>query len=268
MIIGLYQNNPDFGRTEDNVEKAVEDLFRVDADLIVMPELFNTGYQFISRQEVKGLAEKIPSGPTCRSMRDLARQHDSFIVFGMAEKDGDKIYNSAVLMGPGGFIGKYRKTHLFAEEKEIFDPGNTGFHVFDIKMARIGIMICFDWWFPEAARGLALLGADIICHPANLVLPHCQQAMLTRSLENGVFTATANRVGTESRRDGETLTFTGGSQLVDNFGCLMARLDTDNVGIITEEIDVRKARDKKITAQNDLFRDRRPEFYTVLVQKP
>jgi predicted amidohydrolase len=215
---------------------------------------------------VKTLAEKIPSGPTCRVLFDLVHSKNMFLVFGLAERDGTGIYNSAAVIGPDGFVGKYRKTHLFAEEKGLFDPGDTGLQVFDIKMARIGIMICFDWWFPEAARVLALLGADVICHPANLVLPYCQQAMLTRALENGVFTVTANRVGTESRGGKVALTFTGGSQVVDNLGHMIAKLDTGKTGVAIAEIDVEKARDKKITAQDDRFKDRRPEFYGILAR--
>ncbi len=147
MRIGVYQNHPEFGETQANVAKAVQDLSSVDAQLVVLPELFNTGYQFVSMQEMDSLAEGIPSGDTCRAMISLARDRDMFLVFGLAEKDGTRFYNSAVLVGPDGFIGKYRKTHLFFEEKDFFSPGNTGFNVYDIGLARVGIMICFDWWF-------------------------------------------------------------------------------------------------------------------------
>ena len=190
---------------------------------MVLPELFNTGYQFISREEARDLAEKVPSGRTCKAMTDLARSGNMILVFGLAERDKDRIYNSAAIVGPEGYMGVYRKTHLFAEEKLFFEPGDTGFQVFDTGSARVGIMICFDWWFPESARSLALKGADIICHPANLVLPDCQQAMVTRSLENGVFSATANRIGTESRGGKRPLSFTGKSQILDHRGelCLL-----------------------------------------------
>jgi predicted amidohydrolase len=263
MKIGLYQNKPVFGQIEANVKQAVEDLSRIDADLMVLPELFSSGYQFVSRQEVDSLAEEIPFGSTCQVMKDLARQGDMFIVFGMAEKDGGHLYNSAVLMGPDGCVGKYRKTHLFDAEQDLFEPGDTGLKVFDIKMARVGIMICFDWWFPESARTLALLGSDIICHPSNLVLPYCQQAMLTRSLENGVFSVTVNRVGAESRGGKPQLTFTGGSQIVDTSGQMIKKLSRVKPGLEIVEIEPEKARDKKINARNDRFKDRRPEFYEI-----
>jgi predicted amidohydrolase len=266
MRVGIYQNNPVFGKTEANVEQALQDVSSVNADIMVLPELFNTGYQFVSSQEAEVLAEEIPSGNTCQAMISLARATDMYLVFGLAEWDKKQIYNSAVVVGPEGFVGRYRKTHLFEEEKDFFAPGDTGFQVFDIGLARIGVMICFDWWFPESARALALLGADIICHPANLVLPQCQKAMVTRSLENGVFTVTANRVGTESRGGKNPLIFTGESQIVDNCGEILAKLGKDETGIALTEIDPAQARDKTITARNDRFIDRRPEFYTPLTE--
>ncbi|MBW2084273.1 MAG: acyltransferase, partial [Deltaproteobacteria bacterium] len=109
MIVGLYQSSPTFGDVKRNVGDAIEALSRASMDLVVLPELFNTGYQFISREEVASLAEEIPNGFTCRSMIDLARKKKIHIVFGMAERDNDKLYNSAVLVGPNGFIGGYRK---------------------------------------------------------------------------------------------------------------------------------------------------------------
>jgi predicted amidohydrolase len=265
MRIGVYQNNPEFGQVEKNVLRAVIELSAADADMIVMPELFNTGYQFVSREEAFDLAEEIPSGRTCEVLSDVASLGKLYLVFGIAERHGDKLFNSAAVMGPDGFIGVYRKSHLFYEEKNIFDPGDTGFRVFDIGIARLGVMICFDWWFPEAARSLALQGADIICHPANLILPDCQKAMVTRSLENGVFSATANRIGSEARGGKDALMFTGESQILDNRGTVLANMKRDNIGISIVDIDINKARDKSITTMNDRFKDRRPELYNNIV---
>jgi predicted amidohydrolase len=267
MKIGVYQNNPLFGEVDHNIEQAIQTLTGLEADLIVFPELFNTGYQFISKEEAQELAEEIPSGKTCQTMIHLAREKEAFLVFGMAERDGDHIYNGSAVVGPEGFIGKYRKTHLFAEEKDCFDPGNSGFRVFDLGFAKIGVMICFDWWFPESARVLALGGADIICHPANLVLSQCQQAMTTRSLENGVFSATANRVGSEARGGKSPLIFTGKSQILDCGGNVLTRLAEAEPGVSAVEIDVLQAREKKLTAQNDRFADRRPECYSAISER-
>ncbi|MEE4351686.1 MAG: nitrilase-related carbon-nitrogen hydrolase [Desulfatiglans sp.] len=266
MRIGAYQTNPLFGEVKKNVIEAVEDLSQADADLVVLPELFNTGYQFVSVDEVADLAEEIPSGRTCQAMMSLARDRDLSLVFGLAEKDNGRFFNSAAIVGPAGFVGKYRKTHLFDEEKDFFSPGDTGFRVFEIDQAVIGVMICFDWWFPESARSLALLGADIICHPANLVLPQCQQAMLTRSLENGVFTITANRVGSESRGGKARLLFTGQSQIVDRFGKRLARLSEEQTGLAVTTVSPEEARNKGIARRNDRFADRRPRFYQPLVR--
>ncbi len=267
MKIGVYQNNPIFGEVDHNIDQVIQALNGLETDLMVLPELFNTGYQFISREEVQTLAEEIPFGKTCQAMIDLAKAKRIFLVFGIAEKDRDLVYNGAAVVGPEGFIGKYRKTHLFAEEKHCFDPGDSGFQVFDLELAKIGVMICFDWWFPESARVLALAGADIICHPANLVLSQCQQAMTTRSLENGVFSATANRVGREARGGKPPLIFTGKSQILDCGGRVLSRLTEAEPGISVVDIDILQARDKKITAQNDRFLDRRPEFYKVLSER-
>lgn len=264
MKIGAYQNNPEFGHVENNVQQAVIALQGTDADLLVLPEMFNTGYQFVSKEEAFELAEEIPTGYTCRAMIDLARTRDMHLVFGIAERDGKRLFNSAAIVGPKGFIGRYRKTHLFYEEKHFFEPGDTGFRVFDIGIARLGVMICFDWWFPEAARCLALSGADIICHPANLVLYGCHRAMVTRSLENGVFSITANRTGSEARGGKDPQVFTGESQILDNMGNLLAGMKRDNTGVAVADIDVHRARDKSITPLNDRFKDRRPDLYGAL----
>jgi 5-aminopentanamidase len=261
MKIGAYQNNPEFGQLEKNVLHAVMELNAVDADIVVLPELFSTGYQFVSREEAFDLAEEVPGGKTCAVLHDIAKERNMHLVFGIAERDGDKVFNSAAVIGSEGFIGVYRKSHLFYEEKNIFDPGDTGFNVFDIGTARLGVMICFDWWFPEAARSLALQGADIICHPANLVLLGCHKAMVTRSLENGVFSITANRIGSEARGGKDRLVFTGESQILDNRGNHLAGMKKDDTGIVIVDVDVTKARDKSITNTNDRFKDRRPELY-------
>lgn len=261
MHIGVYQNNPLFGEVNKNIDKAINNINTVKADLIVLPELFTTGYQFTSIEEVFDLAEEVPSGPACTRLIEYASRKNIFLVFGIAEKQGDNLYNSAALIGPEGFIGKYRKSHLFFEETLFFTPGDTGLNVYDIGIARLGIMICFDWWFPEAARTLALKGADIICHPANLVLQSCQTSMVTRSLENAVYSVTANRVGSEARGGKKELVFTGESQILAPDGNRLLKLSKKEEEIAVVEIDVKKARDKSITSFNDRFKDRRPELY-------
>jgi predicted amidohydrolase len=266
MRIGVYQSYPKFGDVDSNIEQVFEDLPGGSADLWVLPELFNTGYQFVSEEEVAALAEEIPGGRTCQAMINLAARLGAFLVFGMAEKAQNRCYNSAAVVGPEGFIGVYRKIHLFSEEKKFFNPGDADFRVFDVGQARLGVMICFDWLFPESARILSLLGADIICHPSNLVLPHCQKAMVTRSLENGVYTATANRIGTEARGGKEALCFTGKSQILDPGGQILTHLSDKEKGWTVAEIDVGRARNKKITPYNDRLGDRRPNHYARLCE--
>lgn len=261
LKVGVCQMKPEFGNVKENVRKATELISSVDAELVVLPELFNTGYQFISMDEVKELSEPVPDGYTCQEMISISEKKNIYLVFGISERFQDRFFNSAVITGPQGFIGVYRKSHLFLDEKDFFTPGDTGFRVFELPKCRVGIMICFDWWFPESARTLALMGADIICHPANLVLPQCQMAMITRSLENAVYTVTSNRIGTEQRGDKKPLTYTGKSQVVDPEGNLLVRMKEDEEAVSVVEIDVSRARNKMITPKNHRFHDRRPHLY-------
>ena len=183
-----------------------------------------------------------------------------FVVSGFAEKAENRIYNSAVLIGPKGLIHIYRKIQLFFKEKEIFEPGNIPLQIHEVKGIKLGMMICFDWIFPEVSRTLALQGADLICHPANLVLSYCQEAMKTRCLENGIFAITANRIGADQRPHG-TLKFTGNSQIVAPKGDLIYRARSQREEIYISEIDPSQSRDKNMTELNNLFADRRPAFY-------
>ena len=232
----------------------------VEADLYVLPELFNTGYNFIDESEVRSLAEP-PEGSTYLLMQEWSKKRKSHIVYGFAER-GDKIYNSSALLGPEGLIGLYRKVHLFDRENILFAPGNLGFPVFDLPFGKVGMMICFDWIYPESARSLALQGAQLITHPANLVLPHCPDAMVTRCLENKVFAATANRVG-EENRGGFHLHFIGTSEIVSTNGSILRRLGTTESSISVEEIDLSMANQKNINQFNDVLKGRRLEQYSL-----
>ncbi len=265
MRVGFYQFNPEFGRVHQNVTRVIDALQDVRADIIVLPELPFTGYLFRNRRELALLAEEIPRSETLDALATLCRRRDFFVVTGFAEKDGDRLFNSAVLVGPGGVLYVYRKLHLFNTEKECFDPGDTPLEAVRVRDARVGMMVCYDWRFPEVARVLTLKGAQLICQPANLVLPWCQQTMLTRSLENNVFSVTANRHGTERRPHGE-LTFTGQSQIVDPRGNRLCRAPINTDALCVKDIDIAQADEKKMTPQNDLLSDRRPEFYGELAK--
>ncbi len=260
MRTGFLQYDVVFGDKEANQRKILSLIGGERFDLLVLPELALTGYFMPSRAKTGELAEEFASGKTFEFFGNVARRQDSAIVFGFAERAGDKVYNSAALVCPDGTAYLYRKTHLFDLEKQWFDPGDTGFRVFEFRGARIGIMICFDWLFPESARTLMLRGADIICHPSNLVLPYCQDAMITRCLENRVFAITCNRTGME-RHGNETLTFTGRSQIVGPRGEVLAGSDGTSEKLVLHDLDPAVARDKTVTAHNDLLDDRRNDFY-------
>lgn len=263
MQLGLYQFNPEWGNIKGNLATILNKLNSFDkVDLWVLPELCTTGYQFKSRRELQSLAEEFPNGQTSEAMMALTKKQQNAVVIGVAEKVDEKLYNSAAIFEKGEFKGIYRKIHLFYKEKDVFDSGNEPPRVYDIMGAKIGAMICFDWIFPEISRALALKGAELLVHPANLVLPYCQAAMITRSIENHVFTATANRIGTEDRY-GEKLTFTGMSQVTDFKGTQLGRLKADEENVLVLEIDTALAKNKKITNRNDLFRDRQTDLYNL-----
>lgn len=260
MLVGYAQIKPIFGSKEKNLERALKLLEAgsdLGVDLIVLPELFNTGYAFRDRKELEKMSETIPDGLTSQKLMAFAEEKGLYICAGISECHRKNFYNSAILVGPSGPRGLYRKAHLFAEEKRWFEPGNTGFRVFSVKGTRVGIIICFDWFFPESVRTLALRGAEVICHPANLVLPYCQTAMLGTAIQNKVFIITANRIGTE-----RGLRFTGGSQIIGPDMRVLARSGALSEDLKAVDVDPADARNKHITELNDLFEDRRPWLYS------
>ncbi len=267
MRLILYQSCPRLGEVEANLEtvKAVVD--QAAFDLLVLPELFATGYYFHCMEQVAQLSEQIPGGPVTHFLIDLAHRKQAFICAGLIERDGDRFYNCAVLAGPEGLVGRYRKLHLFNEEKLWFTPGDAPPQVYDLGLAQVGMIICFDWRYPETARLLALQGAQLLLHPANLVQPYCQDAMVTRCLENRVFAVTANRVGTDAKPDGANITFTGRSQVVDPEGNVVARASNDETAVLTVDIDPRLADDKQVNEYNHLLNDRRPAYYRLLTKE-
>jgi 5-aminopentanamidase len=258
MRVAVVQTTPTFGEVQKNVDDALTLMDTVSADLYILPELFNTGYNFVDEGEARSLAESVDNS-TLRTMSEWTRNHACYIVYGFAER-ADKIYNSAALLGPEGLIGLYRKVHLFDRENLFFAPGNLGFPVFNLPFGRIGIMICFDWIYPESVRSLALKGAQLIAHPANLVLPHCPDAMVTRCLENRVFTATADRVG-EENRGGVDLKFIGTSEIVAPNGRILCRLGVHEPAISVVDVDFTLADNKQINEYNHLLKGRRPDQY-------
>ncbi len=251
MRVGFVQMNSRLLDVESNIDKAVRLVGRNRADLLVLPELFNSGYNFRTRQEVAGVAERIPRGRTTQALMDFSKGDGTTVVAGIAERKGQNYYNSAIVVKDGRYLGTYRKVHLFYNEKKFFEPG-TELKVF----GRVGVMVCFDWYFPESARSLMLKGAEIIAHPSNLVLPHCPESMKIRALENKVYTVTADRVGVE-----RGLRFVGQSEIVNPRGEVVYRASATKEECVVRTIDLAMARNKAVTPKNNLLRDRVPEVY-------
>lgn len=266
MKIGYLQLKPQFGRIKDNVKAAKSLMSKVTDATLVLPELFNTGYLFRNIDEIKELSESAVSGYTVTELKKVAKKQRLNLVFGIAEKKARQYFNTSVLITATGKVETYQKLHLFDREKLFFKPGTKVLKIYNLPETKIGMMVCFDWIFPEVTRVLALQGARVICHPSNLVLPYCQDAMKTRSIENRVFTITANRIGTE-KRGSVSMTFTGKSQVVNPAGEVIASSGERSESLKVVEIDPAEAGDKKATPNNDIFEDRRVAFYKPLLRK-
>ncbi len=258
--VGYFQFHPCFGDLDANRQTVEKALIPVEADLMVLPELPFTGYTFRNRRELAALAEDPGRSDSVDLLADICRRNRMYIVSGFAEKSGAGIFNSSLLVGPRGLIRIYRKIHLFNEEKRYFDPGDLPLKINTVRGVKVGMMICFDWVFPEVTRTLTLKGMQLLCHPSNLVLNFCQKSMTTRCLENGVFAVTTNRFGLE-KRPHTSLKFTGGSQVVGPRGQVLARAPAQRRQVQVVEIDPTESKAKSLTPRNHLLRDRRPEFY-------
>ena len=232
--------------------------------VLVLPELAFSGYDFPSQDALARLAEPFEGGPTRELLTTLAAQTGLVLVAGYAEREVGALYNSAMAVSPDGLARNYRKLHLFNRETTLFDKGNLPPRAFDTPFGRIGMMVCFDWFFPEVMRCLALDGALLIAHPSNLVLPWCQRAMFTRCLENRVYSITANRIGTETLA-GRSLTFTGASQVMSTKGETLIHAPVDAPDTCMTCIDLSEAASKQLNEYNNLFSDRRTEYFGPLV---
>lgn len=258
----LLQYAPAFGHKRENLDRTAAFLARErHLDLLVLPELFATGYLFASAREADQAAEDLPNGETGRALADWARRLGGVVVGGLVERHAGRLYNSAAVFSPDGFLGVYRKVHLFGEETRCFAPGDRGFPVWETGRFRLGVMICYDWRFPEACRTLALAGAEIVAHPSNFVMQDAPRAMPVRALENRVFTITADRTGADRRPPRAPLVFAGQSLVAAPDGAVLATVPPGEERLAVVEIDPNRAREKRIGASNDAFADRRPEAY-------
>ncbi|MFB0487910.1 N-carbamoylputrescine amidase [Methylobacterium sp. OAE515] len=267
--VSCIQFEPIFGAIDANMARA-SDLVRAAAAagsrLIVLPELASTGYVFESAAEAAALAEPVPDGPTTRAWVALAAELGVHIVAGIAESAGDTLYNAAVIVGPEGYIGTYRKAHLWDQENVFFARGDLGFPVFDTALGKVGVAICYDGWFPETFRQLALGGAEIVCIPTNWVpmpdQPEGEAAMantLHRAAAhtNGLFIACADRVGIERGQP-----FEGQSLIIGPKGWPLAGpASRDRTETLSALVDLDAAGRKDLNAFNSLLRDRRTDIY-------
>jgi predicted amidohydrolase len=268
--VAVAQIEPRLMEKERNLAACLarlEEAAAAGASLLVLPECAVPGYMFSSAAEALPYAEEIP-GPSTEAFEDACRRLDAHVVCGLLEREGEHLYNAAVLVGPDGLVGSYRKTHLpFLGVDRFTVPGDV-LPVYDTPLGRIGLEICYDLRFPEATRTLALSGADIVAHPTAFpVAARIQTELITvaRAAENRIFLLTANRVGRE--RTGE---FCGWSQIVDPFGVRLAEAGPTEEVLLVAEIDVERARDKDYVIPGEyelyLFGDRRPELYRTLVE--
>ena len=229
------------------------------AKLIVTPEMATTAYCWATRDEVASDVEPVP-GPTTRRFAEIAADHDCLIVVGLAEVDPVTgiYYNSAVLIGPEGPVGLYRKTHAYISEPKWAKDGDLGLPVFETPIGRIAMTVCMDACYPETARVPALAGADVICFPTNWLSEKSPSpSWMARAAENGVYLIAANRYGLE-----RGVQFSGGSAVIDPDGSVQSVLDTGD-GIVWGWIDPARARDKRPLPDRpeDLIADRRPDAY-------
>ena len=268
--VACLQMEPVVGEKDRNVRRSLEMIAEAadnGAKLLVLPELCNSGYVFNSRDEAFALSEPIPEGPTTKAWMEIAKARDLYIVAGITEREGDSLYNSSVVVGPSGYIGTFRKVHLWNEENLFFERGNLGFPVFSTPIGRIGTFICYDGWFPESYRLCALQGADIICIPTNWVPIPGQdpkrEAManilvMGSAHSNSVFVAAADRVGTERGQP-----FVGQSLIASYTGWPVAGpASAKDEEIIYADVNLADARRKRNWNEyNQVLRDRRSDVY-------
>lgn len=270
IVVASIQFQPQFGAVDANLD-AMERLIRSaagqSAQLIVLPELADSGYVFESVSELAAIADTVPGGKSAQRLIALAVELGVHIVCGLAECDGDLHFNTALLCGPDGYVGKYRKLHLWNREHLFFQPGDLGLPVFDTTIGRLGLAICYDGWFPETFRALAVNGAQLVGVPTNWV-PMAGQApgdepiantlLKAAAHSNGIYIAAADRIGTERNQP-----FIGQSLIVGPNGLALAGpasphdqaiiLATANLGSIESF--------RTLNQYNNVLGDRREDVY-------
>jgi len=268
--VACVQFEPVIGNVAGNLasmERRIRAAHADGASVIVLPELADSGYVFNDLAEVGRLASPIPDGRSAERLTALARELGVHIVSGLAERDGETFYNSAIICGPEGYVGKFRKLHLWNREKLFFKPGDLGLPVFDTAVGKIGIAICYDGWFPEIFRQMTLKGAELVCIPTNWVpIPGQDRSMepmanilhKAAAHSNAIYIACADRIGVERGQP-----FIGASLIIGPTGRTIAGpagYDTEEILSATVSLgDLKTSR--TLTERNDVISDRRPDVY-------
>ena len=271
--IAVVQMAPQLMETGDNLRKIItlsREAATNGANLIVFPECSLTGYVFTSRQEALPYEETIP-GPSFEELCSICQENKVHVIFGLLKKDNDRLFNAAVLLGPLGIIGKYRKNHLpFLGIDRFVDSGDKPFQVHQTPVGNIGLYICYDIVFPESSRVMTLMGADLLASPTNFPRGRRERILtdvvITRAIENTVHVVVANRVGEE-----RGCLFAGQSIIVDAAGDIVSVASSDREEIMYGEVSLEMARQKHITVipgeyEMDHIKDRRPELYGAITK--
>lgn len=271
--IAAVQMAPRLMKIRENLESilsAVRKATDNQANLIVFPECSLTGYVFSSRQEAMSFAETIP-GPSTEKITSLCQELKVYVIFGLLEKESDRLFNAAAFVGPQGLIAGYRKNHLpFLGVDRFVDIGDRPFQVHQTPIGNIGLQICYDIAFPESSRVMTLLGADVLALSTNFPRGRGEKyshIISARAFENRVHLVSANRVGSE-----RSCSFAGLSEIVDASGEILSLASPDKEEIIYGEVSLDSARQKHVTFipgewELDCIKDRRPELYGVITKR-
>ena len=283
--VQMYCNRP----VEENITEAearIREAAAQGAQIILLPELFENRYFCQERNYAYyNMATSVEENPAINRLREVAREWKVVLPVSFYEKDGNVTYNSvAIIDADGSILGVYRKTHIpddhFYQEKFYFTPGNTGFRVWDTAYGRIGVGICWDQWFPEAARCMALMGAQLLFYPTAIgsepiiecdSMPHWRRCMQGHSAANVIPVIAANRIGEEkvlpskdNNNQSSTLVFYGSSFITDETGELIETANRDEETIILHTFDLDDIEEMRMSW--GLFRDRRPEMYRKITE--
>lgn len=261
----------------DKAEQLIREAHAAGADIILLQELFETPY-FCQKHQFAylSLATETAENAAIKRLSGVAKELGTVIPVSFYEKHGNTAFNSiAVIDTDGSVLGVYRKTHIpdgmpYAE-KFYFTPGDTGFKVWETKFGKLGVGICWDQWFPEAARAMALMGAELLFYPTAIgseptlgkdSQPHWQNVMRGHAAANMMPVIASNRVGRETEEKSE-IVFYGSSFIADNHGCILEEMDRTSEGFITHTFDLDALAQER--REWGIFRDRRPEMYSVLI---